>query len=212
MRVLWNIETGVPGVRLATKRDEGEIFGLLLLMHAEIGFFKMDRDKVIAAIQWATERKGGIIYVIEEGSRVVATLGMVIAREWYSEDEFLNERWCFVHPDFRKSDYLRKLLEQAKWTHHWFKERGVLMPFCSGVTSLQRTEAKIRLFARHFVLLGGYFGYGMAARQQDAIAEEVRAIEEQTRKSNAAHTREVRPAVETVIRVGKRQEQEESHV
>jgi GNAT superfamily N-acetyltransferase len=209
-RVLYDPETGVPGVRLATKKDEGEIFGLLLMLHAENGFFTMNRDKVIAGIQWATERRGGIIYVIDEGPRVVASLGMVIMTDWYSDDEYLHERWNFVHPDYRKSDYAQKLLNQAKWSHEWFKARGKLMPFYCGINSLKRTEAKIRMYARQMPCIGAYFAYGMAPRQQDLIVEEMAAIEERTRKSNAAHTREVRPVVETLIRVSRHQE--EGHV
>jgi GNAT superfamily N-acetyltransferase len=209
-RVLYDTETGVPGVRLATKKDEGEIFGLLLMLHAENGFFTMNRDKVITGIQLATERRGGIIFVIDEGPRVVASLGMVITADWYSDDEYLHERWNFVHPDYRKSDYAQKLLSQAKWTHEWFKARGKLMPFYCGINSLKRTEAKIRMYARQMVCIGAYFAYGSAPRQQELIQEEMRAIEERTRKSNAAHTREVRPVVETLIRVSRRQE--EGHV
>jgi GNAT superfamily N-acetyltransferase len=204
------MDSGVPGVRLATKKDEGEIFGLLIMLHAENGFFTMNRDKVIAGIQHATERRGGIIYVIDEGPRVVATLGMTISVDWYSDDEYLHERWNFVHPDYRKSDYAKRLLNQAMWSHEWFKAHGKLMPFYCGINSLERTEAKIRMYARHMPLIGAYFAYGMAPRQQEATAQEMRAIEERTRKSNAAHTREVRPAVETLIRVTQRQE--ESHV
>jgi len=210
MRVLYDMETGVPGVRLATKKDEGEIFGLLLMLHAENAFFTMNRDKVITGIQLATERRGGIIYVIDEGPRVVASLGMIITTDWFSDDEYLHERWNFVHPDYRRSDYAQKLLNQAMWSHEWFKARGKLMPFFCGINSLKRTEAKIRMYARMMPCIGAYFAHGLAPRQQDLIQEETRAIEERTRKSNAAHTREVRPAVETLIRVSLRQE--EGHV
>ncbi len=213
MRVLWNIDTGVPGVRLATKKDEGELFGLLIMLHAENGLFSMNRDKVLAGIQYATERKGGIIYVIDEGPRVVATMGMTVACDWYSDDEYLLERWNYVHPDYRKSDYARKLLEQGKWAHEWFKANGKLMPFFCGINSFHRTEAKIRMYARHVPLIGAYFMYGEAPRQQEEVRLEMQAIEERTRKSNAAHTREVRPAIETLIRVGQRREdQEAQHV
>jgi GNAT superfamily N-acetyltransferase len=209
-KVLYDIESGVPGVRLATKTDEGEIFGLLIMLHAENGFFTMNRDKVITGIQHATERRGGIIYVIDEGPRVVATLGMTIACDWYSDDEYLHERWNFVHPDYRKSDYAQKLLNQAKWTSEWFKTRDKLMPFFCGVNSLRRTEAKIRMYARQMPCIGAYFAYGAAPRQQIMVEAEMLAIEEQNAKSRRERSREVRPVVETLIRVSQRQE--DSHV
>lgn len=209
-RTLWSsIEDGVPGVRLATKRDEGDIFGLLLMMHAEAAPFTMNRDKVIAQIQYATERRGGIIYCIDEGSRVVASLGMVITTDWYTDDRFLSERWNFVHPDYRKSDYARRLLEQGKWTHEWFKANGEILPFCAGVNSLRRTEAKVRLYARHMACIGAYFVYGEPPRLGDQVRAEMKAIEETTKRANAERTREVRPVVETVIRITAQQEEAE---
>ena len=209
MRNLWSIETGVDGVRLATKADEGEIFGLLLMLHAENGMFSLNRDKVLAGIQWATERKGGIIYVIEEGPRVVATMGMSIVCDWYSDDEYLLERWNFVHPEFRRSNYGRMLLEQGKWASEWFKNNGKLLPYMCGINTFDRVEAKIRMYAQHMPCVGAYFMYGLAPRMQDKVKAEMAAIEEQTKKSNSGHLKTktglspVRPAVETLIRVMK---------
>jgi GNAT superfamily N-acetyltransferase len=206
MRVFYDIKSGVPGVRLAEKKDEGEIFGLLVMLHAENALFSMNRDKVIRGIQYATERQGGIIFVVDEGPRVVATLGMSIVSDWYSDDEYLLERWNYVHPDYRRSEYGRMLLEQSKWAHDWFAREGALLPFMCGINSFHRTESKIRLYARHMPCIGAYFMYGLAPRQQELIKQEMRAIEEQTRKSNSAHVHTVRPAVETLIHVSKRRE------
>lgn len=212
MRSLFDLESGVPGVRLATKRDEGEIFALLCLLHAENAPFSMNRDKVLLGIQYATERKGGIIFVIDDGPRVVATMGMCIAQDWYTDDEYLLERWNFVHPDYRRSDYARKLLEQGKWAHEWFKSKGKLMPFFCGINSLLRTEAKIRMYARHMPCIGAYFMYGAPVRQEALVQQEMARIDEVYKKANREHTREVRPAVETVIRVSQREEREAQNV
>jgi GNAT superfamily N-acetyltransferase len=212
MRSLFDLESGVPGVRLATKRDESEIFALLCLLHAENAPFSMNRDKVMLGIQYATERKGGIIFVIDEGPRVVATMGMCVAQDWYTDDEYLLERWNFVHPDYRRSDYARKLLEQGKWAHEWFKTKGKLMPFFCGINSLLRTEAKIRMYARHMPCIGAYFMYGAPPRQEALVQQEMARIDEVSKKANREHTREVRPAVETVIRVSQREEREAQNV
>ena len=211
-RSLYDLESGVPGVRLATKTDEGEIFGLLLMLHAENGMFSLNRDKVISGIQLATERRGGIIFVIDEGPRVVATLGMCITTDWYSDDEYLLERWNFVHPEYRKSDYARKLIEQGKWSHEWFKSKGKLMPFQCGIMSFIRTEAKIRMYARHLACIGGFFMYGHAPRQSVEVDKEMQLIEELNFKNRKERgSREVRPRVETLIRVSQRAE-EADHV
>jgi GNAT superfamily N-acetyltransferase len=212
MKVFYDIENGVPGVRLAKKKDEGEIFGLLIMLHAENGLFTLNRDKVLKGIQHATERQGGIIFVIDEGPRVVATMGMSIVTDWWSDDEYLMERWNYVHPDYRKSDYARRLLEQGKWAHDWFKKEGALLPFMCGINSFYRTESKIRLYARHMPCIGAYFMYGLAPRQQKEVQQEMLRIEEQNHVNHRTHTMEVRPAAETVIRVSRYFGKETNHV
>lgn len=203
-RILFDLESGVPGVRLATKADEGEIFGLLLLLHAENSMFSMNRDKVIQGIQYATERKGGIIFCIDDGPRVVATMGMCVASDWYTDDEYLLERWNFVHPEYRVSDYGRKLLEQGKWAHEWFKNKGKTLPFFCGINSFERTEAKVRMYARHMPCIGAYFMYGATPRTEAQVQREMERIDRMLLKNRRERSREVVPLVETVIRVSQR--------
>ncbi len=207
MKPLYTIEGGVEGVRLATRADEGGIFSLLMMMHAEMGFFNVNQTKVVEGIKVATERRGGIIYVIEDRGRVVATLGMVFAQEWYSDDEFLTERWNFVHPDFRKTDCARKLLEQAKWTHERFRVLGSVIPVQVGINSFDRTEAKIRMYARHMPCIGAYFIYGALPRpamnakakaEMSKIAELNRDVSHKKRDHLNA-----RPAVKEIIRASR---------
>jgi|SRR5215467_4871306 len=207
MKQYYTLKDGVPGVRLAEKKDEGEIFGLLLMLHAENGMFRMNRDKVVSGIQHATNGTGGIIYVIDDGPRVIATLGMTFAQDWWSDDQYLMERWNYVHPDYRQTDCGRKLLEQSKWAHEWFKQRGQNLPFFCGINTFQRTEAKIRMYARAMVCIGGYFMYGAPPRQRDLYDDEMLLIDERTRKSNSERTKEVRPAPEMLIRVSRTREE-----
>jgi hypothetical protein len=77
MKPFYHPETGVPGVRFATPADEDQIFALLMLLHSENGMFGVNDDKVREGIKIATRRKGGFIWVIDEGGRVVATMGML---------------------------------------------------------------------------------------------------------------------------------------
>jgi len=199
---LYDMKSGVPGVRLAIKADEGEIFALLLMLHSENGLFSLNRDKVLAGIQWATKRKGGVIFVIEEKGRIVASLGMTIAQDWYSDDEYLLERWNYVHPEYRKgNDYARRLLEQCKWSTEWFRLNAKInMPFQCGITSFDRTEAKIRLYARHMPCLGANFMYGYAPRKTEQMDEAMLGIKEHKRLIGR-HSIEVVPTVETILRL-----------
>jgi GNAT superfamily N-acetyltransferase len=207
-KVLYDLDSGVPGVRLATKADEWQIFGLLMLLHAENGMFNLNREKVIKGIQWATERKGGIIFCIDDDIGVVASLGMCITSDWYSDDEYLLERWNYVHPDYRRTDYARKLIEQSKWAHEWFKRQGILLPFQCGINSFDRTEAKVRMYARHMPCIGAFFIYGLPPLQADKAREEMRRIEELNKSCQgrpSPENKEVRPLVETILRVGRRE-------
>jgi hypothetical protein len=212
-RVLYSLESGVPGVRLATKDDEGDIFFLLVMLHKEMGFFSLNPDKLLAGIQWATDRKGGVIFVIEEGGRIAATLGMTIACDWYTDDEYLLERWNFVHPDYRRNhDYARKLLEQGKWSHEWFRERGQSLPFMCGINTFERLEPKVRLYARHMPCIGAYFMYGLPPLQSNKAAMEMVAIDDLNKKSRGQPiNRPVSPVVELILRVSQRQ-REGNHV
>ena len=204
MKPHFTIEGGVDGVRFATHADEAEIFSLLMMMHAEMEFFNVNQAKVVDCIQDATYRRGAIIYVIEDKGRVIATLGMVFATEWYSDDEFLAERWNFVHPDFRKTDCARKLLEQAKWTHERLKILGNVVPVQVGINSFDRTEAKIRMYGRHMPCVGAYFIYGALPRvaMNDKARAEMTKIAEMNR--DVSHRKrnylDARPAVKEVIR------------
>jgi len=224
MKAIYDSASGLlPGVRFATKDDEGQLYAMLLLLHAENGFFSLNHDKVLAGIRWATERKGGIIFVIEERSRIAASLGMCVAQDWYTDDEYLQERWNFVHPDFRRgTDYARRLLEQGKCASDWMrKDSGgkIAIPFACGINSFDRTEAKIRLYARHLACVGAYFMWGHAPAYSNklenaraiALNEKIdramHAIDETNKKSRKAskygEPGKAVPVVETILRLSR---------
>ena len=106
-----------------------------------------------------------------------------------------------MHPKYRKSNYARKLIEQAKWTSDLMK-----LPVQVGINSLDRTEGKVRLYARHMPCVGAFFMYGTIPRQNEKMRAEARRIEELNKKAHTERTREVVPVVETILRVGGRDE------
>jgi len=183
-----------------------------MMMHAEMGFFSVNQAKVVEGIKVATEQRGGIIWVVEDKGRVAATLGMVFAQEWYSDDEFLAERWNFVHPDFRKTDYARKLLEQAKWTHERLKLGedgcdGRIIPVQVGINSFDRTAAKIRMYARQMPCVGAYFIYGAlprAAMNEKSRAElnNIKTMQLEINRGKRDRS-DSRPAVKEIIRASR---------
>jgi hypothetical protein len=73
---------------------------------------------------------------------------------WYSDDEVLEERAIFIHPDYRsaKGGRARRLCEFTKLTADTL---GV--PLIIGVLSNHRTKGKIRLYERQFGEPSGAF-------------------------------------------------------
>jgi GNAT superfamily N-acetyltransferase len=198
-------KNGVVGLRGAVPRDEQELFELLLMLHSENGIFSVNHEKVRKGIRYATQGQGGIIYV-NMGPRIVATLGLGITMDWYSDDEYFSERWNFVHPEHRRTNYARMLLEQAKWVSDYFSRNGKKMPVQVGINSCERTEAKVRLYARHMPCVGAYFMYGDVP--QKAMAYELRersvAVQEMNRQNRAERTHNVVPTVETILKLSAR--------
>lgn len=198
-------KNGVVGLRGAVPRDEDELFELLLMLHDENGIFSVNHDKVRKGIRYATQGQGGIIYV-NAGPRIVATLCMGITMDWYSDDEYFSERWNFVHPDHRCTNYARMLLEQAKWVSNYFSRNGKKMPVQVGINSCERTEAKVRLYARHMPCIGAYFMYGEVPKKAMAyeLRERAKAVEELEREAKKKRMHNVAPVVETILKLSAR--------
>jgi GNAT superfamily N-acetyltransferase len=79
----------------------------------------------------------------------------MMARFWYTEDFHLEELYNFVHPDYRKSDNAKALIDFAKNT-----AEKINVPLMIGIISNHRTEQKIRLYQRRLGKpSGGYWLY-----------------------------------------------------
>ena len=72
--------------------------------------------------------------------------------------------------------------------------------------SFDRTEGKVRLYARHMPCVGAFFMYGAIPRQNEKMRQEMRRLEEHDLKARKERTLEVVPLVETILRVGGRDE------
>jgi GNAT superfamily N-acetyltransferase len=164
---------GSSGVRLAVPGDEEEIFGLLTLFHEEHALFTMSPEKVRTSVHAATHRVPdhtgalGMIGVVEQDGRLVGTIGLFVGQDWYSSDNVINERWNFVHKDYRRSDYAKRLVNFSKACQQWFESAIGMMPLVIGVFSTVRTEAKVRLYRRWLPQAGAIFIYGKTPRQPD---------------------------------------------
>lgn len=139
---------------MATPQDENAIFKMLCLAQKENGIFPMNERKVRDFIRLATEHKGGIIGIIEGKNYIEASVGLVLENWWYTDEWSIGERWNFVHPNHRKSDHAKKLIEFSKWVADEMK-----LNLEMGVISNERTEAKVRLYRRQLPYAGAFFIY-----------------------------------------------------
>jgi len=151
-------------VRIATEKDEKELLSLLMnKLYYENGTFGVCPEKVIATIKHATQGNGGIIGIIEGNGEIAGTIGMQIDQFWYSDDWYLCELWNFVHPDYRKSEYAKNLIDFGKWASEQMK-----MILNIGIISTHRTEAKVRLYQRKLTPVGMFFMHNISAAKGPA--------------------------------------------
>jgi hypothetical protein len=106
----------VPTVRLAMPTDSDEILELLKIRNAEERRGPMDVDKVMDAVTAGICRRGALIGIIRGASRIVASIGLYLDRDWDSAVPLVKSRWDFVHPEHRrKTTHARDLITFAKY-------------------------------------------------------------------------------------------------
>lgn len=137
-------------VRLANPDDEEGIMALCRMLHEENGLFPLDDDMVRDTIRKAFNKQG-FIGVIGAKDALEGIIYMVISNFWYSKKPHLEELFNYVHPDHRKSEHAKSLIEFAK------KCATNDIRLVIGVISNTRTEAKIRLYERRLGKPAGAF-------------------------------------------------------
>jgi hypothetical protein len=130
-------------VRIAEPADAPGVMALLHLMHAENGLAPLAETKVRALVEQALSQDFSICGVIGERDNLEASIGLFACSWWYSDALHLEDRWNFVHPEFRVSTHAAALIDFAKSTAARTKH-----PLLMGITSAGRTPAKVRLYER----------------------------------------------------------------
>lgn len=149
------------GVRMANSSDEDKLYDFLVkYLYTENALFPMSATKVREQVRAALRppalgKLGGVCGIIDGPNGIEASIGMVLANPWYSDDWFLDEIWTYVHPDHRKSDKAKRLIEFAKWA-----SVNIKIPVVIGIVTRKRLEAKMRLFQRQLPQVGAWFVYG----------------------------------------------------
>ena len=145
-------------VRWADRRDEQRVMDLCHLLHKENGLFDMDEDSVRGMLRKAWNRDGGIVGVIGAPDKPLeGAICLCLEQMWYSKQWHLGELFNYVHPDHRRSDHAKALIEFAKASAEKLK-----VPLIIGIISNHRTEAKVRLYERRLPKAGAFFVYNTA--------------------------------------------------
>jgi hypothetical protein len=139
--------------------DLDDMMELSMLACDENGFVSPDPIRLVEEIWPALNLHKGIVGIVGiPGQKPQGAILLRISQIWYSNDEILEERAVFIHPDYRaaKGGRARKLCDFSKKVAD---ELG--MPLTIGVMSNQRTSGKIRMYERIFgAPSGAYFLYG----------------------------------------------------
>jgi hypothetical protein len=157
-----------PTVRTAGPLDEREVCRLLLIANAENAIFPADNQRVLfivkrflygAHIPPNDLGPRGIIGVIGPKGGILEGLCVLgIGQMWYSSERHLEEFIVYVDPLFRnvpgRGGHGTTLL-------NWIKTQCEMtgLKLMTGILTNHRTEAKCRLYRRHFQKLGEFFGH-----------------------------------------------------
>lgn len=107
-------------IRVATPEDAPRILALLALRHKEMSAWRGPFNPVLVhhrITQMMRPMTPSIIGIIGPGGdevRACATIGLSMAQFWDTGLRYLEPIWTFVHPDHRRSDYLKRLIGFAK--------------------------------------------------------------------------------------------------
>jgi len=135
-------------VRIGTAEDVHNVMDLAMMACDENGFVAPKPEKLLQEIWPALNLNRGIMGLIgEDNGPLEAAILLRTTVLWYSDEQVLEERAIFVHPEFRsaKGGRAARLCEFAKSVAD-----GLNLPLMIGVLSNSRTTAKIRMYERQF--------------------------------------------------------------
>jgi hypothetical protein len=133
-------------VRVGTPEDLEGCMKLFVQANEENGIARLDPEKLLSVVWPSLHQHGGIIGVI--GTPGAEPEGVVLLRIeslWYSNAEVLAEKLVYVGQEYRsaKGGRAAKLCEFCK---NVSDELG--MPLIAGIISNDRTQGKVKMYAR----------------------------------------------------------------
>jgi GNAT superfamily N-acetyltransferase len=143
------------GVRIGKPEDVHNLMDLAMKACEENGFSNPNPQKLLSEIWSALNLAHGIVGIIEgEDGIIEGAVLLRIGPTWYSDDQVLEEKAIFIHPDYRsaKGGRARRLCE---FTKQVADQLGI--PLLIGVLSNHRTRGKVKLYERQFGEPAGAF-------------------------------------------------------
>lgn len=142
-------------IRVGNLADLDPMMELALMACDENGFVNPNPVKLLEQIYSALAQDHGLVGIIgKPGEKIEGAVLLRVSKMWYSDQDVLEEKAIFIHPDYRhaKGGRARRLVEFSKEASDFLK-----VPLIIGVLSNHRTEAKVRLYERQFGKASGAF-------------------------------------------------------
>lgn len=147
-------------IRVGTVDDVHDIMSQLSNTYEEMGFSNISPVKVLQEVYASLSLDRGIFGIIgNPGETIQAGVLLRIGKPWYSDDDVVEERGIFVHPDYRSGrlGLARKLCDFSK---KFAEDMG--LPLIVGIQSTTKIAPKIRLYERAFgEQRGAFFVYNL---------------------------------------------------
>ena len=83
----------------ASEAAFSEVFPLLLELHKTVGVFRLNPSKMAEQCYGVLAR--GMSFVVRDETCAIGSIGLVEATAWYSDDEYLQDKWLYVRPSHR---------------------------------------------------------------------------------------------------------------
>lgn len=108
-------------------------------------------------IKWVIYNVNEAAFGVEEGGKLVGSLGLHRTSPWYSDSEYLADGWFYVLPEYRKTGVGKMLIDAAK--HHAEEAK---VPLIIGVFTSEDAGTKAQVMQKlGLTMVGGLFAAGV---------------------------------------------------
>lgn len=148
-------------VRVAEPSDRPALIEIAILIISEGALQTVSADCVADMVDRCIARDRAIAGIIEGAMGIEASIGIIVDRFDYSDEDHLDAKWLGVAPNYRTSNHGAKLLSFARW----FQE-GVGIPLFLELLTVRELQAKMHLYSRTLPQVGAQYSFGGAPEGQ----------------------------------------------